>query len=75
MSTHKTDEITPAQFDSLAQLLRLRPGPAREAARLVLVAGLTAGDAGRAAGIEYRFAHRAAARARRGLELARSAAG
>lgn len=42
--------MTPAQFEALAALGRLRTGPQREAARLVLVDGLRAADAARKAG-------------------------
>lgn len=67
--------MTPAQFTALAELLRLRAGPAQQVARMVLVEGLTVPDAARAAGLEYTAAHQAVKRAQRGLELARQAAG
>lgn len=66
--------MTAQQFDALAKLLRLRQGPARDVVRLVLVDGLTVPDAARAAGLEYRAAHRAVQRAKAGLELARACA-
>lgn len=67
--------MTPDQFDALADLLRLRAGPAQQVARMVLVDGLTVPDAARAAGLEYTAAHQAVKRAQRGLQLARVAAG
>ena len=42
--------MTPAQFDAIAKLISLRLGPARAAARLVLVDGLRQADAMRQAG-------------------------
>lgn len=66
--------MTPAQFAALAQLLRLRTGPARECARLVLVDGHTITQAAQAVGIQYRTAAAAVQRARQGLLLAIKAA-
>lgn len=63
--------MTPDQFDALAKLLRLRAGPARQVAYLVLVDGLSMPDAARSAGLEYTAAGQAVRRARRGLDLAR----
>lgn len=62
--------MTAKQFAALAELLRLRSGPAKESARLVLVDGMSTADAARIAGIEYRFAYRAVKRAKDGLMLA-----
>lgn len=42
--------MSPEQFGALAQLLRLRKGPQREAARLVLVEEMRQADAARQAG-------------------------
>lgn len=67
--------ITPEQFDALSDLLRLRTGPARVAVRLVMVDGLTVPDAARKAGMDYRAAHQAVKRAKRGLAIAKTAAG
>ncbi len=67
--------MTPTQFDALAELLRLRGGPATDAARLMLVYGLTAIQAAERAGVSRTAASNAAARCRRGLELARVVAG
>jgi molybdenum-dependent DNA-binding transcriptional regulator ModE len=64
-----------AQFDALSELLRLRAGPAQVATRLVLVNGMPVPDAAREVGMDYRAAFQAVARAKRGLELARLAAG
>ena len=43
--------MTDLQFQALAQLLRLRAGPAQEAVRLHLVQGLSVPDSARAAGV------------------------
>ncbi len=67
--------MTDAQFQALAQLLRLRTGPAREAASLHLVQGLTVPDAARAAGMDYRAATYAVKRAKEGFALAKVATG
>lgn len=63
------------QFAALAELLRLRDGPARECARLVLVDGLRTTDAAERLGMQYRAAAAAVRRAREGLALAQKAAG
>jgi DNA-directed RNA polymerase specialized sigma24 family protein len=67
--------MTATQFDALTQLLRLRSGPARQVARLVLVDGLSVPDAARQAGLEYTAASQAVRRVRAGHALARTAAG
>jgi hypothetical protein len=67
--------MTDAQFQALAQLLRLRTGPAREAASLHLVQGLTVPDAARAVGMDYRAATYSVKRVKEGLALAKAAAG
>jgi DNA-directed RNA polymerase specialized sigma24 family protein len=67
--------MTPEQFAALAELLRLRSGPARECARLVLVEGRKTPEAAEAVGMQYRAAAAAVQRARSGLELAKTAAG
>lgn len=67
--------MAPDQFTALATLLRLRDGASAEAARLVLVDGLTITAAAARLGMTYRAAHMAVSRARSGLELARLAAG
>lgn len=61
--------MTAEQFAALSELLRLRAGPAQNAARLVLVDRLSVPDAARSAGIEYIAAHKAVKRAERGLTL------
>lgn len=66
--------LTEAQFAALAELLSLRGGPATEAARLMLVDGLTAIQAAERAGVSRQAATNAAARCRRGFDLARLAA-
>lgn len=65
--------MTNDQFTALADLLRLRTGPAKECARLVLVEQIPTADAARATGMTYNAAHQAVKRARAGLELARTA--
>lgn len=70
-----TPDMTPAQFAALAELLRLRPGPAQESARLHLVEGLSVPDAARMAGCGYKLAWQAVQRANAGMELVRVAAG
>ena len=67
--------MTPAQFDALAQLLRLRGGPPQDAARLVLVEGLTAQQAAERTGLNRRQSYAALQRCREGLELAEAACG
>lgn len=67
--------MTDAQFDALAQLLRLRPGPAQDAARLVMVQGMPTADAARQVGMDYRAASYSVKRVRAGLELVKVVAG
>lgn len=67
--------MTDAQFDALAELLRLRNGGAREAARLILVEGLGVTEAGARAGVSRQSAGEAARRCREGLELVRRVVG
>ena len=67
--------MTEAQFTALARLLRLRTGPAREAANLHLVQGLTVPDAARAVGMDYRAATYSVKRVKDGLALAKVATG
>ena len=62
-------------FNALAQLLRLRPGPAKEAARLVLVDGFRPAAAARQTGCTPQSASNTLARCRKGLALARVAVG
>lgn len=67
--------MTELQFSALAQLLRLRPGPAQDAARLVVVQGTPTPDAARQVGMSYVAAHRAVKRVKDGLDLAKIAVG
>lgn len=68
--------MTPAQFDALAQLLRLLPGStSRELARLVLVDGLTQAEAATRLGATPQAVHNAVQRVREGLDLARQVVG
>ena len=57
------------QFDALATLLRMRPGSTRDAARAVMVKGLSVADAAREVDTPYVQAYKAVQRARKGLEL------
>ena len=66
---------TQAQFEALAKLLGLHSGPATDAARLVLVDGLSAIEASQQAGCSRQSATNAVTRCRRGLELAYVAVG
>jgi len=66
--------MTADQFSALSQLLRLREGPAQEAARLVLVFGHAPGEAAALCGLSAASVSNAVTRMRRGLNLARSAA-
>lgn len=66
--------MTTASFEALAQLLRLRQGPQREAARLVLVEGVRQVDAARMAGCSASALGNTLRTCRSGLELARIAA-
>ena len=66
--------MTPESFTALAQLLRLRQGSQREAARLVLVDGMRQADAARIAGCSAPALGNTLRTCRAGLELARLAA-
>ena len=63
------------QFDALVKLLRLRAGAQQAAARLVLVDGLAPADAARQAGVSPSALGNTLRACRRGLQLARLAAG
>lgn len=65
--------MAPAQFAALARLLRLRAGPAQDAARLVLVDGASQAAAARATGLTPQAVHNAVQRVQAGLELAQAA--
>ena len=65
--------MTDAAFQALSQLLRLRQGPQREAARLVLVDGVRQADAARMAGCSASALGNTLRTCRAGLELARVA--
>lgn len=67
------DTLTDAQFDALAELLRLRSGLAVHVSRLVLVGGLSVPVAAQIVGMPYQRAWQAVQRAQRGLKLARAA--
>jgi len=65
--------MNPAAFDALAELLRLRASRSREAARLVLVDGMSQSDAARAVGVSRAGVNNVVATCRRGLDLAQRA--
>lgn len=67
--------MTADQFAALAQLMAMRHGPSQDAARLVLVDGLSSSDAARQCGITPQGVSNAVVRARQVLELARAAVG
>lgn len=67
--------MTNDQFAALADLLRLRGGQSQEAARLVLVEGLSVTEAAARTGIDQSTASKAVASCRRGIELARRVVG
>ena len=67
------DTLTDAQFDALAELLRLRSGLAQDAARLVLVEGKSVSAAALDTGLPYPRAWQAVQRTKAGLKLARAA--
>lgn len=62
--------MTPDQFLALAQLLRLRAGLAQDAARMVLVDGVSQADAARSTGLTPQAVHNAVKRVQAGHELA-----
>lgn len=65
--------MTEEQFMALAELLRMRGGASQEAARLVLVEGLSTTEAARKVGTSPQGVSNVLASCRRGLELARRA--
>ena len=65
--------MTEEQFMALAELLRMRGGASQEAARLVLVKGLSTTEAARQVGTSPQGVSNVLASCRRGLELARRA--
>lgn len=63
--------MTPAQFDALAKLMRLRNSPSREALRMVLVDGISQSAAAFHVGIPRPNVTRQVSSAQRTIELAR----
>lgn len=63
--------LTEDQFAALAELLRMRDSPSREAARKVLVEGEEAASVAEQLSISQSGVSRALMRCRRGLELVR----
>ena len=61
--------VTEDQFMALAELLRMRGGASQEAARLVLVEGLSTTEAARQVGTSPQGVSNVLASCRRGLEL------
>lgn len=67
--------MTAAQFEALATLLRMTSAEARRAAALVLVDGMSPGAAAVATGLSPQAVSNAVTRCRKGVSLARIAAG
>lgn len=68
--------MTTAQFDALAQLMRLRAGSTRrELARLVLVEGLSNAEAAARLGATPQQVYQAVRAARAGVDLVRQVMG
>lgn len=67
--------MTSDQFAALATLMGLRTGPAQDAARLVLVGGLSKAEAARQAGCAPQSADQAVQRCQRVIGLARQVVG
>lgn len=65
--------MTPEQFEALAALIHLRQSASRDAARLVLVDGLSVVEAAKQVGITQQGANQAVIRCRKALELAKAA--
>ena len=66
--------MTAEQFAALATLTQMRAGPAQDAARLVLVDGITQAEAARRTGLSPQGVHNAVTRARKAFALAQIAA-
>ncbi|MGK8437259.1 hypothetical protein ACRS3X_07895 [Ectopseudomonas hydrolytica] len=64
-----------AQFEALAELLRMRDGASKSAARLVLVDGIPPSDAARQVGTTPQAVNSALRSCERGMSLVRTAAG
>lgn len=62
--------MSPEQFDALAQLMRLRQSPSREALRLVLCEGKSPKEAEAETGAPWQNTYRQQSSAKRVLELA-----
>lgn len=70
------ENLTDQQFDALARLIRMqRDQPSAQAARLVLVEGMTGAEAARRLGVTPQTVSGAVVRVQRALALARVAAG
>jgi len=61
--------MTADQFEALAELLRLRGGDSQEAARLVLVDGLSTTEAAKRCDLSPQAVSKVLASCRRGMEL------
>ena len=66
--------MSPQRFDIIARLIRMRGGPAQDAARLVLVHDLRPSDAARAKHISVQSVTNAVRRVKRADELVTLAA-
>lgn len=67
--------MSPAEFDALAQLMRLRQSPSREALRLVLCEDKSPKDAEAITGTSWQNTYRLKASAKKVMESARLVAG
>jgi len=65
--------MSPQRFDIIAKLIRMRGGPAQDAARLVLVHGLRPVDAARLQNISLQRVTNAVRRVKRADELVKIA--
>lgn len=65
--------MTPAQFDALCQLIRIRVGLSKQAAYMVLVDGHSQADAASLTGLSTRGVQMVVGRLKRALELAQRA--
>ena len=75
ISAKRNDLVTAEQFDALAQLMRLRQSPCREALRLVLVDGLTHAAAAEQTGAIRTDVTRRVSSAKRAMRLVGIASG
>lgn len=73
IKTHCIQQLTLAQFEALAALLRMRNGASQNAARLVLVEGFSTTEAAKMVGTSPQAVSNVLASCRKGIDLARKA--